>query len=178
MSQRSPSQVFVDRMKESLLKCEEEWKLDQYHMLNVAHEKSKQPRIYIVLAGAALLALICIRLLGLSFISNLTAFGPIYQSFKALRSKTKADDELWLTYWVTYGSLGLFESCIDAVFFWMPLYYIAKIVFLVWCYAPQTRGATVVYERVLGPLFGTLQQEVSEAKAEYRERMEAKKRVE
>jgi receptor expression-enhancing protein 5/6 len=103
---------------------------------------TKQPRIYIVLALAAVASLIIIQLLGLSFISNLFGFVPIYASFKALRSPEKEDDEFWLTYWVVYGSLGLFESFIDTVFFWMPFYFIAKSAFLVWAYAPQTKVST------------------------------------
>lgn len=157
----SGANVFVDRVKQSLAKYERDLQLDTYPLLNTVHEKTKQPRIYVVIAVGALVATVLIQLLGLSFISNLFAFVPIYASFKALRSETKEDDEMWLTYWVVYGSLGLFESFFDVVFFWMPFYYLAKIAFVVWAYSPQTRGAQIVYSRFLGPLFGTIENEVN-----------------
>jgi hypothetical protein len=91
--------MFLSRVQEALFKYEEKLKLDQYPLLNTAHEATKQPRIYLVLGAGLLTALVLIQLLGLSFISNLFAFVPIYASFKALRSTDKEDDELWLTYW-------------------------------------------------------------------------------
>jgi len=128
----------------------------------LAHEKTKFPRIYIALGAAFLAFTIIVQLVGLSFVSNVFAFGPVYLSFKALRSPEKTDDEYWLTYWVVYGSLSLFESFIDGVFFWLPFYFILKIIFLVWAYHPQYKGAQVIYQRFLGPLFVGVEAEVEE----------------
>ena len=97
MAQQQAS-IFVERVKEALHKYEKQLELDKYPLLNQAHTATKQPRIYIVLGVAVVAALIAIRVLGLSFISNLFAFIPIYASFKALRSVEKEDDEYWLTY--------------------------------------------------------------------------------
>jgi receptor expression-enhancing protein 5/6 len=76
-----------------------------------------------------------------------------------------------------YGSLGLFESFFDAVFFWMPFYFIAKIAFLVWAYAPQTRGASVIYRTLLAPLFNLANEEISEIREQMQRAQSAKKRV-
>jgi len=97
MAQQQAS-IFVERVKEALHKYEKQLELDKYPLLNQAHTATKQPRIYIVMGVAIVAALIAIRVLGLSFISNLFAFIPIYASFKALRSVEKEDDEYWLTY--------------------------------------------------------------------------------
>jgi len=35
---------------------------------------------------------------------------------------------------------------------WIPLYHLVKIAFLVWCMAPQTRGALLIYARVIEPV--------------------------
>lgn len=86
-------------MNESLMKYERDLELDRYPLINAAHDKIKQPRIYICIGVSLLLAALIIQLLGLSFISNLFAFVPIYASFKALRTEGKEDDEFWLTYW-------------------------------------------------------------------------------
>jgi hypothetical protein len=62
----------------------------------------------------------------------------------------------------------------------MPFYacacvsdYLAKIGFVVWAYAPQTRGAQIIYTRFLGPLFGTFTAEIEQA----REQASNKKRA-
>lgn len=77
--------------------------------------------------------------------------------------------------WVVYGSLGLFESFFDTVFFWMPFYFLAKIAFLIWAFAPQTKGAAVLYRGFLGPMFGTLQNEVHEVRDQVKAKQQAKR---
>lgn len=62
---------------------------------------------------------------------------------------------------------------IDVIMWWVPFYYIAKIAFLVYCFAPQTRGAAVVYRVVLAPLFQLGMNEVNEV----RDQIRNKKRV-
>jgi len=156
------AQPFVDRLKGRLLVYETELHLDQYQPLNVIHEKTKLPRIYFVLGVAFLVLSIIIQLFGLSFVSNVVAFGPIYWSFKALRSEGKEDDVQWLTYWVVYGSLSLFESFIDGIFFWLPFYFLFKMAFLAWAYHPEYRGAQVIFDRFLGPIFIGVEKEVDE----------------
>jgi receptor expression-enhancing protein 5/6 len=43
-------------------------------------------------------------------ISHLFGFiWPAYKSFKALKSKEEEDDQQWLTYWVIFSLLLLFE---------------------------------------------------------------------
>jgi len=159
------AQVYVDKVKTHLATYDRELQLDRYDLLNTAHEKTGQPRIYFVL-GATLGGLILLAsLFGLAFLSNAFAFYPLYSSFKALRTPQKDDDQFWLTYWVVYGSLALAESLVDTAFSWMPFYYLAKIAFMGWCFHPQTKGALVIYQRVLAPLFGQLQAQVEQVEA-------------
>ena len=66
---------------------------------------------------------------------------------------------------VVYGTLALAESLVDTTFSWMPFYYLGKIVFMGWCFHPQTKGALVIYQRVLAPLFGQLQAQVESVEA-------------
>lgn len=61
----------MDRVNEALGKYEKQLQLDQYPLLNQAHEKTGKQRIHLVLGVAVVVGLILIRLLGLSFISNL-----------------------------------------------------------------------------------------------------------
>ena len=43
----------------------------------------------------------------------------------------------WLTYWVVYAFLTVFESAVSAVY-WFPFYYTIKFVLILWAALPQT----------------------------------------
>jgi receptor expression-enhancing protein 5/6 len=43
----------------------------------------------------------------------------------------------WLTYWVVYAFLTVFESAVNAVY-WFPFYYTFKFVLILWMALPQT----------------------------------------
>jgi len=147
-----------------LARYERDLQLDQYPLLNQLHSLTgNTPRIYLLLGISTAVLLVISIIFGLSFISNVVGFYPLYWSFKALRSPSTADDDFWLTYWVVYATFGLFESFIDGLFFWLPLYFLVKTAFLVYCFLPNTRGAEVVYKTVLAPLFARLESDVDGA---------------
>ena len=151
---------YVEAVRGHLLTYDRELQLDKYEVLNMAHEKSGgQPRIYFVIGAALIAAIAVTAVTGLAFVANVVAFWPVYSSFKSLRSASPStsDDAQWLTYWVLVASLSLLESLLaDGArgLWWLPVYYLAKIAFLVWCAHPQAKGALVVYHSVLQPLFG------------------------
>ena len=76
---------------------------------------------------------------------------PAYMSFKSMDSGTN-DDTQWLTYWVVFSFLSIFESVMSFVVQLIPFYQIGKIVAIIWMYYPSTRGAQVIYEQGLRPL--------------------------
>ncbi|KAI0226156.1 ER membrane protein DP1/Yop1, partial [Massospora cicadina] len=59
---------------------------------------------------------------------------PAYASFKALETANKDDDTQWLTYWCVYGFLHILEHFSDYLLHWIPFYYLAKSIFLVWLF--------------------------------------------
>ncbi|KAI7697624.1 Receptor expression-enhancing protein 5 [Sarcoptes scabiei] len=72
----------------------------------------------------------------------------------ALESPDKRDDTRWLTYWVVFAFFSVIEFFSDFIFSWFPFYWLAKIVFLVWCYLPTERnGSDYVYFNVIRPYF-------------------------
>ncbi|KAI2798233.1 hypothetical protein RDWZM_004791 [Blomia tropicalis] len=79
---------------------------------------------------------------------------PAYVSIKALESSSKEDDTRWLTYWVVFSAFSVAEFFSDFIFSWFPFYWLAKVLFLIWCYAPmKDNGSTYVYSRIIRPLF-------------------------
>jgi hypothetical protein len=39
------------------------------------------------------------------------------------------------------------------ILYWIPFFAPLKLAFLVWCWAPYTKGANVIYERIILPAF-------------------------
>jgi len=112
----------------------------------------------IVVAGVGVSFLLGFLLFGTggSFAVNLVGFlYPAFESFKALEGNSVEGMQFWLTYWLVFSSFVLLEAMIDYLLFWVPLYYLLKLVFLLWLFLPMTRGATVVYTNVIAPLLRT-----------------------
>eukprot|EP00619_Florenciella_sp_RCC1007_P004935 CAMPEP_0205920364 /NCGR_PEP_ID=MMETSP1325-20131115/11088_1 /ASSEMBLY_ACC=CAM_ASM_000708 /TAXON_ID=236786 /ORGANISM="Florenciella sp., Strain RCC1007" /LENGTH=166 /DNA_ID=CAMNT_0053288047 /DNA_START=18 /DNA_END=518 /DNA_ORIENTATION=+ len=107
-----------------------------------------------VVGGIALLPLFLIiyALGGFKLVINLVGFVyPAYKSFMAIESKSKEDDTQWLTYWVVYGVFNILEHAMAFVVMMIPYYGLFKMGFLIFCYHPNTMGATQVYTKVLKP---------------------------
>ncbi|KAL3629036.1 hypothetical protein CASFOL_027097 [Castilleja foliolosa] len=47
---------------------------------------------------------------------------PLYCSIKAIETKSLADDQQWLTYWVLYSLITLFELTFSKVLEWFPIW--------------------------------------------------------
>ncbi|XP_074597410.1 receptor expression-enhancing protein 5-like isoform X2 [Brevipalpus obovatus] len=90
-----------------------------------------------------------------SLLSNLLGFAyPCYASLNALETVDPDDDRKWLTYWVVFASFSLVEFFSDQIFSWFPFYYLAKVVFLVWCFLPiKKNGSQVIYQRFIRPFY-------------------------
>ncbi|SBT34388.1 HVA22/TB2/DP1 family protein, putative [Plasmodium ovale wallikeri] len=75
-----------------------------------------------------------------------------YQSFKAVESQSHDETKLWLTYWVVFSLFFFIEYLIDVILFWVPFYYLIKLLFLLYLYMPQVRGAETVYNLIIRPI--------------------------
>jgi len=111
-------------------------------------------KVHAVLTLGMLIMVIVLMTLGGRLFTNLFGFiYPCYASFRAIKSDEKEDDTQWLTYWVVFSFFHVFESAIDVAFGWLPLYLFLKLGFLVFCFLPETKGATIVFQTFIEPLF-------------------------
>ncbi|KAI9114653.1 hypothetical protein K1719_014351 [Acacia pycnantha] len=71
---------------------------------------------------------------------------PLYASMRAIESPSTLDDQQWLTYWVLYSFLTLFELSFHKVLAWFPLWSLVKLVICMWLVLPMFNGAAYIYE--------------------------------
>jgi len=108
---------------------------------------------HIVLAFFSILLIFVVLEFGSFLITSLVGFVyPAYMSFKAVESTETSDDTQWLTYWVVYSFFTVFNDMLFIVLGFIPFLYIIKAVLYVWMFHPRTKGAQVIYEKVIKPL--------------------------
>eukprot|EP00088_Acartia_fossae_P064583 TRINITY_DN79513_c0_g1_i1.p2 TRINITY_DN79513_c0_g1~~TRINITY_DN79513_c0_g1_i1.p2 ORF type:complete len:165 (+),score=8.95 TRINITY_DN79513_c0_g1_i1:306-800(+) len=128
--------------------------LGKYKPLSDIETKTGVPKVYSTLGVCAILFIFIIFDLGAQLIVNLAGFlYPAYQSFKALETARKTDDEHWLTYWIVFGLFNTLEYFKDAMIYYIPFFYVFKLAFLLWLYLPWTNGARTVYLSFIRPAF-------------------------
>ncbi|KAF2430445.1 hypothetical protein EJ08DRAFT_660908 [Tothia fuscella] len=140
-----------DRAQHSISQLDKE--LNKYPALNNFEKQTNVPKVYVVLALGALYFFLVFFNIAANFLVNTIGFAiPAYYSLDALFSASSSDDTQWLTYWVVYAFLTVFESAVNAVY-WFPFYYTFKFVLVLWMALPQTGGAQVVFRSFLHPVF-------------------------
>lgn len=112
-------------------------------------------RIVIAQALLGILSLYLIVGRAAQFVCNMIGFAyPAYKSLVALESAHKDDDSKWLTYWVVFAAFSVTEFFSDTLLHWFPVYWLAKVAFLLWCSADiPNNGSVIIYNRVIRPVF-------------------------
>jgi receptor expression-enhancing protein 5/6 len=124
--------------------------LSSSQFFTLLEEKTKVRKSYLLLGSLAFLLLLVVFGVGSQFICNIVGFVyPAYASFKAIQTTRKDDDTAWLTYWVSFALFCVLESVVDVVGVHVPGYFVVKFVALIWMAAPQTKGAQVVYDKLI-----------------------------
>lgn len=106
-------------------------------------------------------------------LTNLAGFVvPGYYSFNALFSAAKLEETQWITYWMLFAFFNLLES-LFSVTYWVPFYFAAKLLVLLWSGLPQTSGAQIIFRSFLAPLLAKYFQAPSFSSANLRSKADA-----
>eukprot|EP00253_Pinus_taeda_P008273 PITA_08273 len=77
---------------------------------------------------------------------------PLYASIRAIESPSELDDQQWLTYWILYSLITLFELSFYKVLAWIPIWPYVKLVLSFWLVSPMFNGAAYIYEKYIRKL--------------------------
>ena len=88
---------------------------------------------------------------------------PAYQSYKVIKKDDTILHTQWLTFWIVCTYFTFIEMFGDTLLSWLPLYYEAKIILLIWLAAPQFQGAAKIYDKLLYPYLYHYEKEIDEA---------------
>ncbi|KAI4098368.1 MAG: hypothetical protein L6R37_006532 [Teloschistes peruensis] len=106
---------FQDRAQHQIGQIDKE--LSKYPALNNFEKQTSVPKVYAFLGIAGIYFFLVFFNIAGEFLVNFAGFIiPGYYSLEALFSVGKADDTQWLTYWVVYAFLTVFESLVSAVY--------------------------------------------------------------
>ncbi|ODN04409.1 hypothetical protein Ocin01_02273 [Orchesella cincta] len=94
---------------------------------------------------------------------------PAYCSYKAVKTKNVKEYVHWMMYWIVFSIFSFFEVFVDIfIGFWLPFYYELKILFILWMLSPTTRGGSVLYRRVIHPMFTRHEHEIDAYLADFK----------
>ncbi|KAK4792259.1 hypothetical protein SAY86_022694 [Trapa natans] len=74
---------------------------------------------------------------------------PLYASMRAIESPSTLEDQQWLTYWVLYSFITLFELSFWKILAWLPFWPYVKLLFCAWLVLPIFNGAAYIYENLV-----------------------------
>ncbi|KAK2991382.1 hypothetical protein RJ640_007846 [Escallonia rubra] len=76
-----------------------------------------------------------------------------YASIRAIETRSRADDQQWLTYWVLYSLLTLFELTFAKLLEWFPIWPYVRLFATCWLVLPYFNGAAYVYAHFIRPFY-------------------------
>lgn len=113
-------------------------------------KKIGMKKTHIVAGAVACVVLMTAFNIGAPLIVNLIGFVyPMWASMVAIRSASKQDDSQWLTYWIVYGFMSILDYFDNVILQYVPLYYLFKMLAVLYLALPQFRGAEVLYNKFL-----------------------------
>ncbi|XP_065911511.1 receptor expression-enhancing protein 5-like [Dysidea avara] len=127
------------------------------------YSNGKVKRAHVFWGFCAFVGLYLLFGYGAALLANLVGFlYPAYKSCKALETEDKADDTLWLTYWVVFAFFGVMEYFTDLLLWWIPFYFFLKCIFLVWCFVPWEgyNGSMLIYNNIIKKLISKYEAEI------------------
>lgn len=128
----------------------------------LVEEKTGIPSKYIFIGLAICLTSVIIGFLDVYITALVGIVIPSISSMRALETKDPEDDKQWLTYWVVFGIFSFIDLFTASLLKFIPFYFILKILFLMWLFMPNTKGAYIIYVKVISKLFKKYEKQIDD----------------
>lgn len=87
---------------------------------------------------------------------------PAYATAKAIGDKESEAMARWCQYWLIFSVLSLVMPVLDFLGSFLPFYYEAKLLFVLWLCVDKFKGATFICQKYLEPFLATHQGKIDE----------------
>ncbi|RAL41169.1 hypothetical protein DM860_017718 [Cuscuta australis] len=104
-----------------------------------------------VSSGVATLAKLILQNFDLILGPIVSLVYPLCESVRAIETKSPEDDQQWLTYWILYSMITLFELTFAKAIEWIPIWSYVKLIVTCWLVLPYFSGAAYVYKNLVRP---------------------------
>ena len=131
--------------KPKQISLKEKWK----KQMILIEEKTGIKGIYVVIL--LILSVICVYLnIFDTIITNLV--GTLYPAFwtiKSIENNALEEQKNWLIYWAVFGSFVLMDMFSPIIVKFIPVYFVMKIMLLIWLLMPGSYGCIFVYNLIV-----------------------------
>ena len=84
-----------------------------------------------------------------------------------METKNYEDIKQWLTYWAVFGIFSFIDLFSSGALKFIPFYFVIKIVFLIWLFMPNTKGATKIYDNIISKCFNRYKSQIDQIDNKY-----------
>ncbi|BDA44972.1 HVA22-like protein i [Coccomyxa sp. Obi] len=89
---------------------------------------------------------------------------PAYSCYKALSQKNSDAVQQWCIYWLMLALFTVSERMLlDLLVFWVPMYYEAKVLFVLYLWHPKTQGAVYLFNSIVQPFLAQNEAAIDQA---------------
>lgn len=120
--------------------------------MEILHKKTGIRGVYIIFILIISIILIFYGIMNNLIITLSATAYPVFHTIKSIENKTN-DDKTWLSYWIVYALFIIFDIFSDILEKVIPLYFLLKIIFLLWCYLPNFGGSLILYNLLISRFF-------------------------
>jgi hypothetical protein len=85
---------------------------------------------------------------------------PAFSTHKSLQQKSPQNRLIWLRYWVVFAFYFVFKVIGDLLLCWLPFYYVAQILLILWLSSSKASGAQIVYLYAVVPILKEREQAI------------------
>jgi receptor expression-enhancing protein 5/6 len=130
--------------------------------------------------GLAFISFVCLFLVfeyGTYWITFAIGFlYPAYMTYKCIETDVQSvetqEEKLWLSYWIVFSLMNVFDKFLSAVLVIIPFYNIIKIGYIIWLFHPKTRGAKIVYDKIIRRFLKPYEEKIDKKMEELKEKMD------